>query len=445
MKSCLISCCLIAFVLTSNRNYAQKSNIIADTNITFIDASQLPYSSVLPGDTVFLKAGNRHHLNIKNFNGQAGKPIVFINENGAVIINTDHYFGILVERCRYVKLTGSGDPKNFYGFRVEHVEHGAGLSISDKTSDVEIEHVFISGTPIGGIYAKTDPDCSFTSTREKFTQFNTVIHDCYLTNIGNEGMYIGSSKYYGQVVNCNGSDTLLMPSLLSGVKVYNNILTYTGWDGIQVSSASTNCQVHDNLVLFDSQSEMNNQMSGIIIGGGSKCDCYNNYIANGKGIGIESHGLGGYRIFNNVIVNAGRTYFPDDPMKMKYGIYVTDVSVQQDSSFYILFNTIVNPKSDGIRFLSIKSKNSLAVSNAIINPGAFDFYENGGFSVKGKDSYVMIPNTASDLLVANNFFDRTQDAACFSDSAYRFRGVSPLVDAAYPINKGVNFDFDFKF
>ena len=75
------------------------------------------------------------------------------------------------------------------------------------------------------------------------------------------------------------------------------------------------------------------QMSGILIGGGSQCDCYNNYIYKGKGDGIESLGLGDYRIFNNVIVDAGRSYYPSDPTKMKYGIYVNDNSAGSNSGF----------------------------------------------------------------------------------------------------------------
>jgi len=49
-------------------------------------------------------------------------------------------------------------------------------------------------------------------------------------------------------------------------------------------------------------------MSGILIGGGAKCDCYNNKIFDGKGDGIDVFGLGYMKIFNNLIVRAGRTF-----------------------------------------------------------------------------------------------------------------------------------------
>lgn len=46
-------------------------------------------------------------------------------------------------------------------------------------------------------------------------------------------------------------------------------------------------------------------MEGIIIGGGTKCKCYNNIIKDGKGSGINVFGLGDIYIFNNLIVNMG--------------------------------------------------------------------------------------------------------------------------------------------
>jgi hypothetical protein len=300
-------------------------------------------------------------------------------------------------------------------------------------SDFELDHVKITDDPIAGLYAKTDPDCSFTSTRNNFTQFNTRIHDNYIESTGNEGLYIGSSFYNGETFNCNGKDTILFPSILSGVRVYNNIVKSSGWDGIQVSSASVDCQVYNNVVMYDSQAEVNSQMTGIILGGGSKCDCYNNNISEGKGDGIEDHGLGGNRVFNNLIIDAGRTYFPNDLTKKKFGIYVSDVSVQHDSSFRILFNDIINPKCDGIRFASVNSKNNLIASNAIINPG--------DFILEGNASYVEVEDPSSDVLISNNYFAVDTSGAGFAPNSYQLDAGSPLIDAGYYENEGIDFDF----
>jgi hypothetical protein len=420
--------------------YANPGNFTVDTLVTFVDALASPFNKVKPGDTIFFVPGNRNYLLIGNFLGSKENPIVFMNKDGVVNIHTEHYFGISIQNCRFVRLTGSGSETEFYGIKISGVHNGAGIGINDLSSDFEIDHISIENTSIGGIYAKTDPDCSFTSTRGNFTQYNTLIHDNYIANVGDEGMYVGSTKYFGQNVRCADKDTLLLPSLLDGVRIYNNIIKYTGWDGIQVSSASKDCQIYDNLIMFDSQRGTFAQMSGIILGGGSKCDCYNNVISQGKGGGIESHGLGGSRIFNNIIVDAGLTYYPLDTSLMKYGIYVTDISVEADSSFYIMHNNIINPKSDGIRFVSTLSKGSVISSNIIINPGTYDYYEHLHTSFKGIDSYVMLPDSTSDVLVSNNYFSRNTDSVGFEPSGFALTEHSPLIDAGYNDLKGIDID-----
>ena len=435
---------LTTLVLLMQPRFVIAGSVSVDVQTTLLDGTSQLFGKILPGDTIYLVAGQRDYLLIRNFYGLPNKPYIFINKGGIVTFDTDHAYGISIQNCRYFKLTGSGVTSNFYGIEINRVANGAGIGIGALSSDFEIDHVSIRNVLIGGIYAKTDPDCSYTTTREKFTQYNTIIHDNYVENSGNEGLYIGSTKYTGQTLNCNGKDTLLMPSLLDGVRVYNNIIKYSGWDGIQVSSAFQNCQVYDNMILFDSQAEYVNQMSGIMLGGGSKCDCYNNYISDGKGCGIENHGLGGNRIFNNIIVNAGITYAWNDfsATKMKYGIFVTDNSVLSDSSFYLMNNTIVNPKSDGIRFASVKSKNSLISSNAIINPGNFDYYENGNTQFKGENSYVMIPDKTSSVLITNNYFSRDQSKAGFYPD-FSLQKNSPLIDAGYTKQPRVSFDFKY--
>ena len=411
-----------------------------------IDALNVSFEKVKPGDTLFFNAGNSDHLLIKNFQGTQGNPIVMMNRGGAVIIDTDNYYGISIQNCRYLKFSGTGDPNLTYGFQIKRVANGAGMGIGYLSSDIEIDHIAVENTLIGGIYAKTDPDCSIASQRGNFTQYNTVIHDNYIANTGNEGMYIGNSQYDGQTVQCGTQTVALMPSLLDGVKIYNNTIKYSGWDGIQVSSASNNCQIYDNTILFDSQAGLTNQMSGILIGGGTKCDCYNNFISNGKGDGIDCLGLGGTRIFNNIITNAGLSFAPSDKTQMKHGIFMGDNSYPNDSAFYIQFNDIINPKSDGIRFSNIKNKNNLIASNAIINPGNFDYYQNGNTSFKGIDSYIMVQNSQSQVIIQNNYTARNASLAGFASSNIqspedvKLLAISPLIDHA-EIDKYINFDF----
>jgi len=415
---------------------AQNSKLVVTTSINLIDGTIAPYNTVQPGDTIFLEAGIRNKLLIRNFTGSAQKPITFINKAGIVNISTDDYYGISISNCRYFRFSGMGTSSDYYGIQITKVLVGAGMGISSMSSDIEIDHILIKNCLTAGIYAKTDPTCTNNVSRETFTQFNTIIHDNYISNVGNEGMYIGSSFYSGMTINCNGKDSIVMPPILDGVKIYNNIVKSTGWDGIQVSSASKNCQIYNDSIINDSQAEVSSQMSGIIMGGGSKCDCFNNFISDGKGDGIENHGLGGTNIYNNIIVNAGISYYPNDPTKMKHGIFISDVSVMKDSSFNIIFNNIINAKTDGIRFQSINSKNNLIASNLIFHSGTYNI-------PSLNDNYVVIPNALSDVLLKNNFFTKNIQDAGISLTDYTILPGSPLIKKAYFNNMGVQFDFKY--
>lgn len=419
----------------------QSTSYYVNTATTVIDGEYSPFNQVKGGDTIFLEAGQRDFILLRNIHGEPGKPIIIMNIGGVVFIDTDHYYGISVQGCSFIRLSGTGDPSLYYGIRIDRVENGGGIGVGEISSDFEIDHIQIRNCLGSGIVAKTDPQCNPLTTRGYATQDNTSIHNNFIDNVGNEGMYIGSTKYFGQTIQCNGHDTLVMPQYLRGVKVYDNIVMNTGMDGIQVSSAILGCQIHDNIIMYDSQREIFGQMSGIIVGGGSKCDCYNNLIDRGKGNGIEVHGLGGLKLYNNIILEPGKTFLPEDMTKMRYGFYIDDVSTVQDSSYLIFHNTIIDPKSDGIRFVSVKSRNNRVLSNLIINPGNYDFYENGATSYNGEDAYVMLPNSETDMLLDGNFFSRDINEADVSGLYCMPAEHSPLVDQASVLYTGISDDF----
>src|SRR5665648_1261704 len=147
----------------------QKTSYLIAVDKLYLDGTDLVYKDIKPGDTLLFAAGNRDYLLIKNFKGLPGKPIVMMNTGGEVIIDTDHYYGISIQNCRYFKFTGTGDPTQTYGIQVKRVANGGGIGIGDLSSDFELDHVSVENCLIGGIYTKTDPDCTLTSVRGAFT------------------------------------------------------------------------------------------------------------------------------------------------------------------------------------------------------------------------------------------------------------------------------------
>ncbi|MCF8332055.1 MAG: T9SS type A sorting domain-containing protein, partial [Bacteroidales bacterium] len=430
---------MIIILLLFSKLYSQ--NIYLDSTTTYIEPSVAP---VGPGDTIFLEAGHYDYLFIKNIRGQQDSPVTITNYNGEVIINNNHYFGVSFNFCEHIHFTG----QKKYGIRILGVSNGAGIGISNLSNFFEIDHVEIAHTKIAGIMCKTEPGCSFTATRDSFLMEDIHIHHNYIHHTGTEGMYIGSSSFTGKVVNCNGKDTLLMPHVIVGVHIHDNLIRYTGWDGLQVSSALSDCHIYNNRIFYDSQEGHNFQMSGILNGGGSACDCYNNLIAYGKGNGIEFFGTGSQRIFNNIIVEPGKTYKPGEPNIAKHGIYLGKRAIlPPDSSFAILNNTIIRPKSDGIRFNidSVYSTGNRIQNNIIIDPGAYDYYDSLNTYHGPEDAYVFELDTSLIINISHNIFTRNIDYLKFTnvDSLnFTLLNNSPAIDSGINLdNDSIYYDF----
>lgn len=420
-KALFLILCVTQYLLGSTEAFAQKNcnHTIQSTDLV-IDGSVFE-----PGDTVCLAPGNRSYLYFTGIVGTAEQPVVIVNQ-GRVTIDTDHYFGIKFSGCRYVVLIGNGSSSDQYGIKIKRVGNGAGITIDDLSSDIEVAYTEISFTAIGGIYAKTDPDCTFAATRDKFTMYNLKIHHCYLHDIQDEGMYIGSSKYTGQ--HLSDCDTTVLPHLLNGVRIYNNVVDRTGWDGIQVSSSPTDCKIYNNLILNDSYRATPNQMSGILIGGGSNCDCYNNSIYDGKGDGIDVFGFGTMRIFNNLIVRAGNNYFPGDLNYPRHAIFVGNAPDSANANLKITYNTIIKPKTNGIRYFNRFTQQNLFANNIIAEPLALETY--------GNQSYINHQLEQSLFSQQNNLMASHAGTVGFlnpNDDNYDLRPDSPAVNQAAPL------------
>jgi hypothetical protein len=391
--------------------------------------SNIEGDGIAPGDTICLLPGQRSYLFIRNLNGTASQPIVIINRGGISTIDTDHFYGVKFSHCNHVKFIGTHDLTHDYGIRITRVAGGAGISVDELSTNIEIAYVEIAHTKVGGIYAKTDPDCSFIATREKFTMTGVHIHHCYLHDIADEGMYIGSSKYTGQhLTDC---DTIVLPHVIHNVSIHDNIVERTGWDGIQVSSSPINCLIYNNIIKNDSERETPNQMSGILIGGGSDCDCYNNQIFDGKGDGIDIFGFGEMKIYNNLIVRAGKTYQPTVETAFRHGIFVGNAPDSASGRLKIMHNSIISPKTTGVRFFNSFTSGNLFFNNIITNPGSF--------AVNGANAYLNSDGSQSAFSIKNNIFSEHPENIGFmnlNDDNYDLKPGSSAVNNGF--NAGLN-------
>lgn len=428
----------IVLMMTACTGFTQTRNckFQFDSTVTIING-QTNASGVRPGDTICLQKGQKFFLLVTYLHGTKLNPIVIQNTDGLVSILESSIYGVKFDSCSYLKFSGAGVDALQYGILVDSPA-GVGLSVDGLSTDIEIERVEISNTGQSGIIAKTDPNCQFTSTREKFTLRNLKIHDTFIHDIMYEGMYLGSSKYKGQTISCGSTDTTVLPHLLRGIEIYNNVVQETGWDGIQVSSADSGCYIYDNVILSDSKSEYYYQMSGIMVGGGTQGNIFNNTIKDGKGDGIEVISLGIQKIYNNLIVNAGSTFKPDQNYSpyLKYGIYIGAEYTSPANTNIILFNTIISPKSYGIRFDDTQSTKNFISNNIIVNPGSFPS--------EGENAYINLGSPSIQITISNNIKTLdifSVDFVNHSEGNYDLKRSSPAVNSASAI-EGFNLNFD---
>lgn len=218
-------------------------------------------------------------------------------------------------------------------------------------------------------------------------------------------------------MQCNGAPVIVYPPLLKNVDVYNNRVEYTGWDGIQVSSA-INTHIHHNHISYDSQEKASFQMTGIIVGGGYTGEIYSNDVRDGEGVGFFSNALGDIYIYKNKIIRPGKSATTTGA---KYGIYIDESYAISGMNFHIYNNLILYARSEGIRFLCNGGSLNSIFKNIIIQE-ASSFNNN---------TPVYINCIGSQASISNNFLSTDIHSARFQNSAmddYSLEQGSVLID-----------------
>lgn len=390
--------------------------IFVPTTQSVVDGNVTSYNY---GDTLFLDGGLRNRITIKNFNG-----ITVINKDSVVEIVSNQFVGIKLMNCQNIKITGSGTA-NTYGFVIE--SNDLGIQFTDTSNYVEIERCEIRNCNLG-ILGKSNLD------RSEFTQYNTHVHHNYIHHIGTEGIYLGSSFYATSTEH-----------LLDGVRVHHNIVDSTGWDGIQVGSASFNCKVFNNTITNDSYKRQASQMSGIMLNPGSKCDCYNNWIQDGRGSGIFDQGLGENRIYNNIIINPGVGGDSTRP-RGDDGISIWGLNRPYSSgnSIYVFHNTIINPMNNGVTFAydpTLQGDSSKIFNNLIVSP-------NGSYFTADTTKKYIEPSFGAKYLDTGNYFLSSIDTSVFVDVLSLDFHLKNSIIVNTSIDMGFvesNYDFDSVF
>lgn len=283
----LLALAVISFTNVFGKKFVVSEN--APQTITPVYFSRVPSG----GDTVYISSNRTLSLKFQKFYGNESKPIVFINDGGRVNISDLNNWGALTfENCQYIKVTGTGSSNVKYGFKL--AAQTSGLTFSEFSSDCEAEFIEIDHDGFFGIYAKKDFGGNPPIPYPVFK--NLIIHDTRISSVS-EGMYLGETRSPGMEF-CH-------------VRVYNNIITNTRREGIQVANMVEDVEVYNNVIINSGLGHEEYQLNNFQIGDNSVGKYYNNILIGAPALGMIVMGSGDIEIFNNYIED-NKGFFIDD-------------------------------------------------------------------------------------------------------------------------------------
>lgn len=344
MKKLIFSVAFVLafFVQLSNSTVKAQNVFSIEPSTTYVLPSNF---NPLPvgGDTIKIQSGRTETLKFKGFEGDENNPIVFINDGGQVHINTTAWGALTFENCKYIKISGAGDPNIHYGFKLQGGT--SGLSFLEYSSDCEVEFVEIEGigTTFFGIYAKKDFSGNPPTPYPIFK--NLSIHDTYIHDLA-EGMYIGETISPGMEFH--------------HLRVYNNVVVNTQRESVQIANCVDDIEIYNNFFLNAGLDDMVTQNNGLQIGTNTIANVYNNVIINSLGFGTIVLGNGDINLNNNYISDSKGIFIDDRFAPLDYS------PIQIDNNFIANVNN--NPIIENLNEI-----NDIYIRNNIYNTDSLFF------------------------------------------------------------------------
>lgn len=404
--------CLLAITISTA---AGQSPPTAGCDYLINKAGMYRLSAVQPGQTICVQAGHYEWLRFLDISGAPGNPVRIVNYGGQVTVGgTVYYAGMQFFNDRYFVLDGRTDPQLQYGFKVTQTGAGASaVNINGKSSDCEVAGIEVAQAGFAGIMVKTDPSCDPSTWRDAFTMQDVNIHHNYVHDVQGEGLYLGSSFWNGQTINCNGISQRVYPHTIMGLSVHHNRVERTGAEGLQYACAP-DADVHHNSIRQPGQAPFAAyQNNGLQIGGGAGGRCWANVIQQvpGNGLIIIGH-LGNNLIANNVISDIGEN-----------GVFCDDREGSLPNTYAAFINnTLVRCGHDGFRLYN--QNNTITLDNNVV-VGLGPYYR----PVSLLQGATVTPR--------NLFFTNDLNAPGFTDQAgsdFRPTATSPLVDTGRDVS-----------
>lgn len=249
-------------------------------------------SDVAPGERICLSAGRYPRLKLKDLRGTAEAPITIENCGGAAEIGSEgSRYGMALDGCAHVVVSGGGDPAIRYGIVLDETD-GVGLSFTKRSTAFTVSRVEITNSGFAGLVAKTD-------NAEGWVMSDVEIRDSYIHDVAAEGMYIGQTKSPAHTIE--------------GLSIHHNLIVRTGWDLLQLAHATAGVEVAHNTLLHGGLLGRKRHDNGLQIGDNTTGHYHHNTLIHHHGNALIVLGSGDILIENNHIHSGGeRAFFIDN-------------------------------------------------------------------------------------------------------------------------------------
>ncbi len=390
-------------VLSDYRSSCRGCDYVVPPGKSHIDGAKL---NLKPGSVICLNAATQYGaLAFSNIKGTPSKPIVVRNCGGTVVIKAPGSpFIVKFSNSSHFRFSG-GNSKSAYGIKLTESKTN-GLVLGEFATDFQVDHIEICDVGFAGIMGKTDPSCDEATHRGNFTMRNVILEHNYVHDTAGEGFYIGHTAYTRAQTPCGEA----LPHTIENIRINDNLVRNSGWDGIQLSCATRGASIFRNTVENYSVMRKRNQSGGITVGTGTSGVCHSNIINSGHGAGIVVFGVADNYIYNNVIIDAdGAGVFCDERADIGRG-------------YFFFNNTIINPKLEGFKLYSDIAPTTVVVNNIIVNSGVVNH--------QGRTTPVTSLKTVK-LDSGNNYFTADISRVGFVDATrfnFRLSQSSPLIN-----------------
>jgi hypothetical protein len=256
-----------------------------------------------PGDTIEM-SGDYAYINMNGLITAVGLPRIIFKPKGVVRVGVKNSYAWIMQNCKGFNILGDYLGANKFiigGLEGQFIAQSLTFTGSDEC---EFDGLELCNAQVGFHQNRKETGGEWPMRNIKIT--NSYVHTLANPSEGGraEGFYLGNTdKAFYQ-----------KGAWMDNVIIENNLIDGVSGDGIQIAKA-TNLKILNNTVKNYGGANLENQNTGIIVGGCSSGIVQGNDILDGKGSAIQVFGAGEVIIENNTILRTSTNSIND-------GIYI---------------------------------------------------------------------------------------------------------------------------